>query len=70
MNNISIFKFSFAFTSTILTVFEVKTQLSPSDNKSLKLLPGEGWWGGIVHQVVKMPIGKDPFTFDLYGLTI
>ena len=67
MNNKSIFKFSLAFLLAILTVFEVKAQLSQTNDKSLKLIPGEGWWGGVVHQGVKMPFGKNPFSFNLYG---
>ena len=65
MKNKSILKISFAFIFAILTVFEGKTQFSPSDNKSLKLLPGEGWWGGIIHHGFRMPLGKEPYSFDL-----
>jgi alpha-glucosidase len=67
MNIKSITKFSITLILAILIVFEGKTQLLESNNKSLVMLPGEGWWGGVVHQGVKMPYGKDPVSVNLYG---
>jgi len=34
---------------------------------TILLLPGEGWWGGAVNFGNRMPMGKDSFSFNLYG---
>src|SRR5687767_5340612 len=45
------------------------TTLSPITRQGLtiKLLPGEYWWGGLVHDGVMMPYGASEYRRDLFG---
>jgi alpha-glucosidase (family GH31 glycosyl hydrolase) len=38
-----------------------------AESTSIKLEPGEVWWGGAVNEGHKMPIGAQPYSIDLYG---
>ena len=42
-------------------------QVKQSRDTSLIRLPGEGWWGGVVNDGVKMPLGETPYSFNLFG---
>lgn len=50
-----------------ITALETNAQDKGSGDTSLKLLPGEGWWGGVVNDGVKMPFTKTSYSFNLYG---
>ncbi len=46
---------------------ETSAQVKESTDTSFIRLPGEGWWGGIVVDGVKMPLGEGDYSFNLYG---
>lgn len=51
----------------LIAFFEMESQASQTKDSTLILLPGEGWWGGVVNEGHKMPFGKNDILFDLYG---
>ncbi len=52
---------------TLFVSIEVSAQVSQENTRSMQLIPGESWWGGVVNRGVEMPYGKKYFSFDLYG---
>jgi len=51
----------------ILAAFDSKAQVKQTGDTSIIRLPGEGWWGGVVNDGVKMPFGDSPYSFNLFG---
>lgn len=60
-------KLSICLLLIFMTVFDVKAQVKQSRDTSFICLPGEGWWGGVVNDGVKMPFGTNPYSFNLFG---
>lgn len=50
-----------------LISIKASPQLLQSGDTSFIRLPGEGWWGGVVNDGVKMPLGESPYSFNLFG---
>ncbi|MFB3906150.1 MAG: glycoside hydrolase family 31 protein [Acidobacteriota bacterium] len=51
--------------SLVLLVLAFQT-----DQTTIKLQPGELWWGGAVNEGHKMPFGTAPYALDLYGTNV
>lgn len=60
------FKILNIFLLFFLTVPNLFSQEMSGDTSFLRL-PDEGWWGGVVHDGIKMPLGDDEYTFNLFG---
>jgi len=41
-----------------------------TNQTTIKLQPGERWWGGAVNEGHKMPFGTAPYALDLYGTSV
>ncbi len=51
----------------LIVSLNVSGQAVQDNTRSVKLLPGESWWGGVINKGSKMPLGKENFSFDFYG---
>jgi alpha-glucosidase (family GH31 glycosyl hydrolase) len=60
-------KLSICLVLILITVFEAKAQVKQSGDTSFIRLSGEGWWGGVVNDGVKMPLGETSYSFNLFG---
>ena len=60
-------KLSLFLVLILMTVFETKAQVKQSADTSFTLLPGEGWWGGVINDGVRMPLGETSYSFNLFG---
>lgn len=49
----------------LFTARQAWSQASEHKDSVLTILPGEGWWGGLVNEGHLMPFGKNEFSFDL-----
>ena len=51
----------------LLVLFALTLQ---TNQTTIKLAPGERWWGGAVNEGHKMPFGTAPYALDLYGTSV
>lgn len=67
MKNRNIRKVALLLFLIFITLPGAISQINQSATNSVKLIPEEEWWGGVVNKGEQMPFGKNAFSFNLFG---